>query len=93
MSDWDFINEEMGGWDEDGLPNFMSDPNFMYGYRQAEKMNQAKLKTVKELSELIKKTPEEMIDILDGIGIKKKSANSLITLEDREKMWKAAFKK
>ena len=53
----------------------------------------AKLKTVKELSELIKKTPEEMIDILDGIGIKKKSANSLITLEDREKMWKAAFKK
>jgi len=53
----------------------------------------AKLKTVKELSELLKKTPEEVIDILDGIGIKKKSANSLITLEDREKMWKAAFKK
>jgi len=48
MSDWDFINEEMGGWDEDGLPNFMSDPNFMYGYRQAEKMNQAKLKKLQK---------------------------------------------
>ena len=23
MSDYDFINDEMGGWDEDGLPNFL----------------------------------------------------------------------
>jgi len=28
MSGWDFINDEMGGWDEDGLPNFQKDPNF-----------------------------------------------------------------
>ena len=52
----------------------------------------AKLKTVKELSELLKKTPEEVIDILDGIGIKKKSAYSLITFEDREKMRKVLSK-
>jgi len=52
----------------------------------------AKLKTVKELSELLKKTPEEVIDILDGIGIKKKSAYSLITLEDKQKMWKVLSK-
>jgi len=23
MGDWDYINDEMGGWDEDGLPNFL----------------------------------------------------------------------
>lgn len=28
MSDWDYINEHMGGHDEDGLPNFMSRPGF-----------------------------------------------------------------
>ena len=27
-SDWDYINEHMGGHDEDGLPNFMSEPGF-----------------------------------------------------------------
>jgi len=27
-SDWDYINENMGGHDEDGLPNFMSKPGF-----------------------------------------------------------------
>jgi Leucine-rich repeat (LRR) protein len=27
-SDWDYINEHMGGHDEDGLPNFMSAPGF-----------------------------------------------------------------
>ena len=27
-SDWDYINEHMGGHDEDGLPNFMSQPGF-----------------------------------------------------------------
>ena len=27
-SDYDFINEHLGGHDEDGLPNFMSDPGF-----------------------------------------------------------------
>ena len=27
-SDWDYINEHMGGFDEDGLPNFMSEPGF-----------------------------------------------------------------
>lgn len=27
-SDWDYINEHMGGHDEDGLPNFMREPGF-----------------------------------------------------------------
>ena len=27
-SDYDYINEHMGGHDEDGLPNFMSEPGF-----------------------------------------------------------------
>ena len=27
-SDWDYINEHMGGHDEDGFPNFMSAPGF-----------------------------------------------------------------
>jgi hypothetical protein len=27
-SDWDYINEHMGGHDEDGLPNFISEPGF-----------------------------------------------------------------
>jgi len=27
-SDYDYINEHMGGFDEDGLPNFMSEPGF-----------------------------------------------------------------
>jgi hypothetical protein len=27
-SDWDYINEHMGGHDEGGLPNFMSEPGF-----------------------------------------------------------------
>lgn len=27
-SDYDYINEHMGGHDEDGLPNFMSAPGF-----------------------------------------------------------------
>jgi len=27
-SDWDYINEHMGGHDEDGLPNFVSEPSF-----------------------------------------------------------------
>lgn len=27
-SDWDYINEHMGGHDEDGLPNFMRQPSF-----------------------------------------------------------------
>ena len=27
-SEWDYINEHMGGHDEDGLPNFMSKPGF-----------------------------------------------------------------
>jgi hypothetical protein len=28
MGDWDYINEHMGGHDEDGMPNFMSKPGF-----------------------------------------------------------------
>lgn len=28
-SDWDYINEHMGGHDENGLPNFMSKPGFV----------------------------------------------------------------
>jgi len=35
MSDWDFINDEMGGWDDDGLPNFLKYENF-----QTRKNNQ-----------------------------------------------------
>jgi len=27
-SDWDYINEHMGGHDDDGLPNFMSAQGF-----------------------------------------------------------------
>ena len=27
-SEWDYINEHMGGHDDDGLPNFMSEPYF-----------------------------------------------------------------
>ena len=28
MGDWDYINKYLGGHDEDGLPNFMSEPGF-----------------------------------------------------------------
>ena len=28
MGDWDYINEHMGGHDDDGLPNFMNEPGF-----------------------------------------------------------------
>ncbi len=29
MGDWDYINEHMGGWNDDtGLPNFMDEPGF-----------------------------------------------------------------
>ena len=34
MSDWDYINEHMGGHDEDGLPNFMSEENFSDEFRE-----------------------------------------------------------
>lgn len=29
MGDWDYINDHMGGFDEDGLPNFMNSPHFL----------------------------------------------------------------
>jgi hypothetical protein len=40
MGDWDYINEHMGGHDEDGLPNFMNDPNFNLDYDPNEKDEQ-----------------------------------------------------
>ncbi|MGB3917610.1 hypothetical protein J9253_01100 [Thiothrix litoralis] len=35
-SDWDYINEHMGGHDEDGLPNFMNTPYFGESCRNNE---------------------------------------------------------
>lgn len=50
-SDWDYINEHMGGHDEDGLPNFMSEPGFgrddeLYDWKQKSRDNGRK--TLKE---------------------------------------------
>ena len=39
-SDWQYIQDHMGGHDEDGLPNFMSEPGFSddsYSYKEKEK--------------------------------------------------------
>jgi len=40
MGDWDYINDHMGGFDEDGLPNFMNSPNFHLDYDPDEKDEQ-----------------------------------------------------
>lgn len=36
-SDWDYINEHLGGHDEDGLPNFMSEPGFSEKEHQVDR--------------------------------------------------------
>ncbi|HFU75827.1 MAG TPA: hypothetical protein ENK66_06220 [Arcobacter sp.] len=35
-SDWQYIEDHMGGHDEDGLPNFMSEPGFSDDYDDDE---------------------------------------------------------
>ena len=32
-SDWDYINDHLGGWDSDGMPNFMSSADFFDEYK------------------------------------------------------------
>ena len=36
-SDWDFINDHMGGWDSDGMPNFMNSEAFYADQRKLYK--------------------------------------------------------
>jgi len=36
-SDWDFINDHMGGWDSDGMPNFMNDASFYDDHKRQPK--------------------------------------------------------
>lgn len=45
-SDWDYINEHMGGHDEHGLPNFMKDPCFNDDWEL--KLREDGYKTMKE---------------------------------------------
>jgi hypothetical protein len=50
MGDWDYINEHMGGHDEDGLSNFMSSPCFNDDWEH--ELRDAGYKTVNEWNSL-----------------------------------------
>lgn len=48
-SDWDYINDHMGGHDEDGMPNFMNKRGFADDRPEPKK--QARFKTFNEAKE------------------------------------------
>lgn len=47
-SDWDYINEHMGGHDEDGLPNFMNEPGFSDEHHQSPQITSLKFNSFEE---------------------------------------------
>jgi len=50
-SDWDFINDHMGGWDSDGMPNFMSNSDFFGDYKEKTPKPKDLSRTAKEYYE------------------------------------------
>ena len=75
MRDWDYINEHMGGHDEDGLPNFMSKPGFAddSDYEDYEDYESDYFDTFEEAKEWAKKNPGKAIQRSpDGKGYIKK---------------------
>jgi len=66
-SDWDYINEHMGGHDEDGLPNFMNEPGFADDDYEPKEPNL--FNTYKEASTWAKNNPGRAITrSLNGQG-------------------------
>ncbi|NHN37205.1 hypothetical protein G8764_07885 [Pseudomaricurvus alcaniphilus] len=59
-SDWDYINEHMGGHDEVGLPNFMSESGFSEDYLEAGDKSQV-FETWEEAIAWCRRNPGEII--------------------------------
>ncbi|HIP26983.1 MAG TPA: DUF2158 domain-containing protein [Flavobacteriaceae bacterium] len=56
MGDWDYINDNMGGWNEDtGLPNFMDEPGFADdSYYDKEDDDDTNLEVEFEVGDIVK---------------------------------------
>jgi len=70
-SDWDYINEHMGGHDEDGMPNFMNEPGF------GDDNHETEITIIPDQKPILKHKNGLPVDDLDWVYTAAKNKNTL----------------